>query len=35
MQGLKDKNFDPDELLEEQHSWENKHSEDQPQPAKN
>lgn len=24
MQGLKDKNFDPDQLLEEQHKWENK-----------
>ncbi|MHA6205139.1 MlaA family lipoprotein [Dyella soli] len=29
MQGLKEKNFDPDELLEEQHTWENKQS-DQP-----
>ncbi|WP_199100728.1 VacJ family lipoprotein [Dyella sp. ASV21] len=30
MQGLKDKNFDPDELLDEQHKWENKQ---QQQPA--
>ena len=35
MQGLKDKNFDPDELLEEQHKWENKHPGEEPQPAKN
>jgi phospholipid-binding lipoprotein MlaA len=25
MQGLDDKNFDPDELLDQQHKWENKH----------
>jgi phospholipid-binding lipoprotein MlaA len=25
MQGLDDKNFDPDELLDQQHQWENKH----------
>lgn len=34
MQGLKDKNFDPDELLEEQHSWENKQPEQGQQPTK-
>ena len=32
MQGLKDKNFDPDQLLEEQHKWENKQPE---QPTQN
>ncbi|WP_430387598.1 MlaA family lipoprotein [Dyella sp. 20L07] len=36
MQGLKDKNFDPDELLEEQHKWENKQEPTQnPAPSKN
>ena len=36
MQGLKDKNFDPDELLEEQHQWENKKEPTQnPAPSKN
>lgn len=34
MQGLKDNNFDPDELLEEQHKWENKQPEQQ-KPVKN
>ncbi|MFC4765335.1 MlaA family lipoprotein [Dyella koreensis] len=34
MQGLKDKNFDPEELLDEQHKWEKSQSE-QPQPTKN
>jgi phospholipid-binding lipoprotein MlaA len=32
MQGLEDKNFDPEKLLEEQHKWEQKQSE-QPQPG--
>lgn len=31
MQGLKDQNFDPDKLLEEQQNWENK----KPEPAQN
>jgi phospholipid-binding lipoprotein MlaA len=34
MQGLKDDNFDPEQLLEEQHSWEKKHADtsgDQPE----
>ncbi|WP_130619772.1 MlaA family lipoprotein [Dyella amyloliquefaciens] len=35
MQGLKDQNFDPDELLEEQHKWENKQPSQEQQPAKN
>ena len=30
MQGLKEKNFDPDELLNEQHQWEQKQSQEQP-----
>jgi phospholipid-binding lipoprotein MlaA len=30
MQGLKEKNFDPDELLNEQHQWEQKQSQKQP-----
>ena len=30
MQGLKEKNFDPDELLNEQHQWEQKQSQQQP-----
>jgi len=30
MQGLKDNNFDPDQLLEEQHKWENKQSDQKP-----
>jgi len=30
MQGLKDNNFDPDELLNEQHQWEKTQSEQQP-----
>lgn len=34
MQGLKDKNFDPEELLDEQHKWEKSQSEQQ-QPIKN
>lgn len=34
MQGLKDKNFDPEELLDEQHKWEKSQS-GQPQPTKN
>ncbi|WP_425599746.1 MlaA family lipoprotein [Frateuria flava] len=33
MQGLNDDNFDPEQLLDEQHQWENKHSDsDQKQP---
>ncbi|MGN2245455.1 VacJ family lipoprotein [Frateuria sp. GZRR35] len=28
MQGLNDDNFDPEQLLDEQHQWENKHSDD-------
>jgi phospholipid-binding lipoprotein MlaA len=35
MQGLKDKNFDPDELLEEQHKWENKQPGQEKQPVNN
>jgi phospholipid-binding lipoprotein MlaA len=37
MQGLKDKNFDPDQLLEEQQKWENNKQPAQPQsqPAQN
>ncbi|WP_266170667.1 MlaA family lipoprotein [Dyella subtropica] len=37
MQGLKDGNFDPEELLDEQHKWEKKQSSEQPpasEPAK-
>ncbi|MBT2115738.1 VacJ family lipoprotein [Dyella sp. LX-66] len=30
MQGLKETNFDPDELLNEQHQWEQKQSQEQP-----
>jgi phospholipid-binding lipoprotein MlaA len=33
MQGLNDANFDPDKLLDEQHTWENKHPEGKTQPA--
>jgi phospholipid-binding lipoprotein MlaA len=32
MQGLKDQNFDPDKLLEEQQNWENKKSQPTPNP---
>lgn len=32
MQGLNDDNFDPEQLLDEQHKWENKHPEDGKQP---
>jgi phospholipid-binding lipoprotein MlaA len=34
MQGLNDDNFDPEQLLDEQHQWENKHpnEDDQKQP---
>jgi len=32
MQGLKDENFDPDKLLDEQHAWENRHPDDAAQP---
>ncbi|HET6553714.1 MAG TPA: VacJ family lipoprotein [Dyella sp.] len=35
MQGLKDNNFDPDELLDEQHKWENKQQSNDQQPSKN
>jgi phospholipid-binding lipoprotein MlaA len=36
MQGLNDDNFDPEQLLDEQHQWENKHpgAGEQPQPEK-
>jgi phospholipid-binding lipoprotein MlaA len=33
MQGLNDNNFDPDKLLEEQHTWENRHPDESNQPA--
>jgi phospholipid-binding lipoprotein MlaA len=32
MQGLDDKNFDPDQLLDQQHQWENKHPDKATQP---
>ena len=32
MQGLNDKNFDPDQLLDQQHQWENKHPDDSSKP---
>jgi phospholipid-binding lipoprotein MlaA len=32
MQGLNDDDFDPEQLLDEQHKWENKHPEDGQQP---
>ncbi|TAM63844.1 MAG: VacJ family lipoprotein [Rhodanobacter sp.] len=32
MQGLDDKNFDPEQLLEQQHQWENKHPDDSTKP---
>ncbi|MDE2157245.1 MAG: VacJ family lipoprotein [Xanthomonadaceae bacterium] len=32
MQGLNDKNFDPEQLLDQQHQWENKHPDDSGKP---
>lgn len=32
MQGLNDKNFDPEQLLDQQHQWENKHPDDSSKP---
>jgi len=33
MQGLNEENFDPDKLLDEQHTWENRHPNDSTPPA--
>jgi phospholipid-binding lipoprotein MlaA len=35
MQGLNQDNFDPDQLLDEQHQWENQHPDQSNQPASN